>query len=115
MQQFQPLWSHFGIEVGDAREIAARMIEACDKADFNRIQADHENYRDVTRCRFGRQRHRAAACNEHGYAAVNQLHCQIRQSLVFVIRPAVFDSDIAIFGVAGLAEALFEPKERTAG
>ena len=52
VQQFQPLWSHFGIEVGDAREIAARMIEACDKADFNRIQADHENYRDVTRCRL---------------------------------------------------------------
>ena len=111
MQQFQAFWSHFNIEVGDAGEIATRTIKACDEAEHNRVGTDHKDSRDNGRCYLGRQCRRATRRNEHGHSALNQFQGEGWQPLVDVIRPAVFDRDIALLDVAGLSQASFEGKK----
>ena len=52
MEQLQSLWSQPGIQLGYARNIAARPIEAVDEAEPNRVVARFEDDRTVVVAAF---------------------------------------------------------------
>ena len=109
MQQRQPLRSELGTEPTHPRDVAARPIEAGDKAVFTRVIVAREHNRDCTGRRLGRERRIVAAgCSDHGHLTLNEFGRQRRQSIRPPLRPAIFDRDVLAFDIAGLIQALAE-------
>ena len=109
MQQRQPLRSEFGGEPGHPGDVAARPVEAGDKAAFDRVVAAREDDRDCTGRRLGRERRIVAArCCDHGDLLSNQISGKRRQPIRLAIRPAIFDLDVLALDVAALVQALAE-------
>ena len=94
---------------GDARDVAARPVEAGDKAELDRVAADREDDRDRRGRRLGRKRRRrAAGRDDHRHLTANQIGRQRRQPIILALRPAVFDRDVPALDIAGFAQALAE-------
>jgi hypothetical protein len=73
VQESQPLVRYFIDEKVDARHVAARSGEACNKTLPDRIFTDPEDDRDLRRCRFGRLRGRGARRGDHGHLPADQV------------------------------------------
>ena len=74
---------------------------------FDRVDAveDDRNRRGRRLCR---QRRRSATADNHGHLTANQIGRQCRQSIVFALRPAIFDRHVPALDIAGFAQALAE-------
>ena len=78
MQQPQSLGRYLLDENIDACRIAARLGEAGDKANPNRVLADAEDDWDRHCCSFGRARGHQAGRSDDGHLPANQIGHQLR-------------------------------------
>jgi hypothetical protein len=82
----------------DAGDVAARSAEARDNAGFDRVDASQEDDGDRSgrslggKCRPKRR--------NDGNPTTDQIGRQFRQPRVFIVRPSVFNGDIAMFDEA---------------
>jgi hypothetical protein len=98
---------YLNAQTGYAGDIAARPIQAGDKARRNWVIADEEHNRNGRACRLcSKCRRHAARGNNDDRLATNKIGGQRRQSIILTLRPAEFDGDIAAFGITGFAHAV---------
>jgi hypothetical protein len=90
VQQRQTLRCQLGAQVAHAREVAARPIQAGDKAKFDRVEAHEEYDRNGGGGRLGGHGRRTIRDN-HRYLTLNQIGRQCRQPIVLPVCPAIFD------------------------
>src|SRR5262249_27249075 len=87
--------------------------EARDNALPDRVVSGAEDDRNRGGCRLGRQCHRrATGRDEHRNSLAHQISRQCRQSLKFIVGPAVLDRKIYAFAIAGVLEALGKSAQR---
>src|SRR4249919_651113 len=103
MQQLKVLCDHLSAENFYAREIGARTVEAGDEATRDRVGTNQKNDRD----RLGRRLERmrswcGAACDDHRQLTVDQFGGQRRESIVMILRPAIFDCYVPALDIAGV-------------
>ena len=70
----------------------------------NRVGAQFKDDRNGRGRRLCRQRRRSAGRGNHGHLTMNQISRHRRQPIILVLRPAIFDRDVAAFDVAGFAQ-----------
>src|SRR6516164_11103033 len=93
----------------DPRQIAARPIEARNKPELHGVRGDAEDDRDRRRCRLGCEcRSGTSGRNDYRYLPANQFGRQLRQPVVLLICPAIFDRHVLALDIAGVLEALAE-------
>ena len=107
VRQFQPLWSDLDIQLADARDVAARTVQAGNQAQFYWIAAGGEYDRDAAGCIFCRKIRRRVRCNQR-HLPMNKIGHHFRQALVTSLGPVKFDRKILALDEAGLFEALAE-------
>ena len=79
MQQFEAMCSRYSLLLGHARDVAFRTVEACDKANRDRIAADAEDDWNCPGRRFRGQGCRRGIRNgDYGYPTLDQIveHCR---------------------------------------
>src|SRR5262249_43538954 len=93
----------------DTGDVAARPTEACDQTGLDRVTAEAEDDGNRSGRGFGCERRGDAThrCDDSHWAAY-KIGRQFRQSIKVIVRPAVFDRDVAALGVAGFAQAFAE-------
>ena len=97
-----------------ARNVAARPVQAGDKAVLHRIAADCEDDRNRRGGRLGRKcRAKCAACDDHGHLTATRSAASAGKPIVLTFRPAVFDRHVLALDIAGFAEALTERGDRS--
>jgi hypothetical protein len=89
-----------------AGEVAAGAAEAGREAELHRIDTNGEDDRHGRGCRLGGKRRGRADRDHAGHAAVGEIGCQHRQSVILAVCKAIFDRDVLAFDVAGLLQAL---------
>ena len=94
MQQLKLLLRYHAGQCGDAREVAARSVQAGDKSNLDRVGAGHEDDRNRRGRRLCRDCCRGAACGYHRNLTANQIGRQGGQSIVSALRPAIFDPHV---------------------
>ena len=104
VQQFQPLRRYLHVQLGHARDVAARPVKAGDEAELDRVAAHFEDDRNGRGRRLCRKRRRSAGRGNHGHLTMNQIGRHCRQPIVLVFRPAVFDRDVLALDVTGFAQ-----------
>jgi hypothetical protein len=104
VQQLQPLRRCLQVQLGCARDVAARLAEARDKAKPNRVRAQFKDDRNGRGRRLCRKRCRSCRRSNHGHMTMNQVSRHRRQPVMLVLRPAIFDCDVAAIDVTGLAQ-----------
>src|SRR5262249_48886614 len=93
----------------DAGDVAAGPVEAGDEAERDRVAAGAEDDRDGGgRGLGGKRRFRNAGADDNCNAAADQIGCQARQALRFIIRPPIFDLYVATFKETGFVKPLAE-------
>ena len=108
-EEIKPLGHQLDGEERHSGDIAARPAEAGDQAELDRIATEHQHDRYRRGRGLCRQcRRKAAACDDRGHLTSDQICRQFRQSIVFIIPPAVFDGDVLALDVAGFFQALSE-------
>jgi hypothetical protein len=108
VQQAELLRPYLHAQVGHAREVAARSVQAGDKSHQDRIEPYLEDDRNRRGCRLGCKCRGAAGRGNHGDLSANQLRRQHRQPIVLPLRPAVFDRDVLALDITDFLEALAE-------
>jgi hypothetical protein len=109
VQQPQPLGSEFGVEPAHPGDVAARPIDAGDKAAFHRVVAAREDNRDYTGRLHGDERRIVASgCGDHGDLTSNEISRERRQPIQSSLRPAIFDRDVLTLDVTGFVQATAE-------
>ena len=108
MQQLQLLLPEFHHQVGYAREVAARPIEACDESHRDRIGCHREHDRNGGGGRLSRACRHSSSRGDHRHLIVNQLGRKRRQSIDLTSRPTVFDRYVAAFHETAFAQTLAE-------
>ena len=102
--------SRFGTELtlktADARDVAARPVEAGNETKFDRVAADVKTIGIVAVAALAASAAGGADRDDHGHLAANQIGRQRRQPIVLTFRPAVFDRYIAALDIAGFIQAL---------
>src|SRR5262249_23208472 len=108
-QQPHALSTKVGAELGEARYVSARPVEACNQADLDGIGSICKQKWNCCGPRFRRQCRgwAAAGCNER-YLTASQIGSKCRQSIKLMICPSIFDRNISTFGITGLAHTLPE-------
>src|SRR5262249_28775423 len=97
-QEPEALGSGFLAHGVDAGDVAAGPVEAGDEAERDRVAAGAEDDRDGGgRGLGGKRRFRNAGADDNCNAAADQIGCQARQALRFIIRPPIFDLYVATF------------------
>ncbi|HTM74928.1 MAG TPA: hypothetical protein VL198_17005 [Pseudolabrys sp.] len=105
-QKSEPLCLESRRNQAQARCIAARIVEAVDKTDDDRIAIDDKDDGDFTGCGLGCEcRGLSARGNNHDCLIVHQIPRQSRQTAMPAVRPAVFDPNILIFDESRLFQA----------
>ena len=108
-QDSHPLCRKLGADVCEARDIAARMVEALNQAQLHGVGPVFEDYRYRGSRRLCRQCDgRVTTGRYHGHRAANEVCDQRGQPIKVVFYPAIFDRDVSAFDIAGLTEALTE-------
>jgi hypothetical protein len=104
MQEFQPLGIDSDIHAADAGDIAARPIEAGNKAKHHRIGADagEDNWNRCGRRFRGKRRGRRPRKYRRDWPR-NQIAGESWQSIVPPLGPSIFDRHIAAFDAARLS------------
>ena len=90
-QKFQPLRAECAEDEVHTRHIATGPVEACHKAEFDRVASTRKYDRNGLRhCLSRKARDAAAGRSNYRYAPADQFGRQCRQSLVMAVCPAVF-------------------------
>jgi hypothetical protein len=111
VDQLEALLPGIHVQRDDAGHIAARSIEARDESGFDRIDAAVEHNGNRSGRRLGRLgRGISAKGGNHRDLTANEIRGELRQPLVLVVGPAIFDHRIAAFDHACFVQAL--PKRR---
>ena len=112
MQQLQPLRRQLGVEETDTCHIAARPVEAGDKAE---LRPGLRRLRTRSGSSWSPPWPPAPTAmfdgGDHGDLPANQIGRQCRQPIELIFRPAVFDRDVLALDIAGLFEALAESRD----
>ena len=109
VQQLQPLRLQLHAQRGHAGEIAARPVQAGDQPERDRIGAGEEHDRNGPgRGLGGEHAEHLAGDGDHRDLSADQVGRQRRQPVVLLLRPAIFDRDVAALDIAGFAQALAE-------
>src|SRR5262249_9318143 len=94
-------------QLGDARDVATRTVEAGSKAQLDRIAADQGYDWDCAGSCLGRgPRIGSASGNDHVYSTPNQLSRQGRQSIILSLSPCVLDGNVLRFVVTVFSETV---------
>ena len=107
MQAPEPLCPKRYVHVGDASCVATWLIKTPDKTGLDRIGTGNEYDRDGRgrgfddTCRF-----RAFGCGNDAHPTADQIGCQLREPVIVVLAPAVFDRYVTTLDVASLAQPL---------
>jgi hypothetical protein len=107
VQQLHSLRFQLRAQSGHAGEVAARSIQTGDKPDLHWITAGGENDRD--RCGRGLCRdcpEHITGGGNHGNLSTDQVGRQCWQPVVLLLRPTIFDRNVAAFDIAGFGKAL---------
>src|SRR5215471_6560921 len=109
MQEPEALGRKLHVHADDTGDVAARPTEACDHTGLDRVAAEAEDDWNRSGRGFGRERRGDATrrCDD-SHRAARQIGRQFRQSIIVIVRPAVFDRDVAALGVAGFAQPFAE-------
>jgi hypothetical protein len=107
MQQLQPLRPDLHVHDAHAREVAARAAQAGDKSKRERVEPCHEDNRNCRGCCLCWPYCRPIR-NHHGYSMANEVGRQQRKSVVFIVRPAVFDREVLALDIACFFQAPME-------
>ncbi len=91
-------------EIGHARDVAARAVEAGDKAEPDRVGGQLKDDRNRRGRCLGGKRRRSGGRGNHGHLATDQIGRHRRQPIVLALRPAIFDRYVAAIDVAGFAQ-----------
>lgn len=97
-------------------DVAARTIEACDRALFHRVQSIGEHDRN----RIGRV-FRCTGCKsaddgrDHAHLSLHQIRGQLGQAGHIVIRKAILDRKILALDIAGILQALTKASQVPGG
>jgi hypothetical protein len=87
---------------GSISTIAARSVQARDKSKLDWVNPQHEHDRNRRCRRFGRLCGRDATHGNHGDLTLDGHQCR----RLIVLDEAIFDRDVAPFGIAGFVQAL---------
>ena len=94
---------------GHAREVAARPVQAGDKSELRPGRSPIvKTIGMVVVAAFAASAAGGAGRGNHGHLTANQIGRQRRQSIVLVLRPAIFDRHVPALDIAGFAQALAE-------
>src|SRR5262249_21242506 len=91
---------------GDTGDVAARPVETGDEAELNRVAAAYEDDRDRRSRRLGYICRDDVMSSDHRHLTAYQIGCEVGQSVVLVLRPAILDHDILALDVTGFTNAL---------
>ena len=108
VQQRELLRRQINSEKACSGDVPARPVEARHDAGPDRVPAIDEDDGNGCRRRFGGKRRCIGVSNDYEDPAANQIIRQYRQSIILLLRPAVFDHQIAALDIAGLAQAPVE-------
>jgi hypothetical protein len=107
-QQFQPLGTERAVMLTDARDVAARPVQAGHHAELDRVSAHHEHDRNCRCRRLRRRRRRKGARENHRHLAADEFGGEGRQPVVLPFRPAEFDRHVLPFDETGVVQSLAE-------
>ena len=102
MQEPKPLCPKLHHHEADTGDVATWPVEAGDEAVADRIAAGCEDDRDRRGCGLGRNCRRGVGRSDHCHLTAYQIGCEVGQSIVLVLRPAILDRHILAFDVPGL-------------
>src|SRR5262245_56725709 len=108
MQQPKLLCPKLRRDEGDTGDVAARAVETGDEAKLNRVAGAYEDDRDRRSRRLGYNCRGDVMRSDHRYLTAYQIGCEVGQSVVLVLRPAILDHDILALDVAGFTNPLPE-------
>ena len=119
VQQPEQLGRQGSNDKDDARDVAARSVEACDQASSDRIGSHDEYDRRRRGCGFDCVRHPTARPNYRGHLPADEISRQSRQPIWLIVRPVILDGDVLAFDESSVVETLperikdvFEPGSR---
>src|SRR5215470_14919563 len=101
MQQPKLLCPKLRRNEGDTGDVAARPVEGGDEAKLNRIAAGYEDDRDRRSRRLGYNCRGGVMRSDHRHLTAYQVSCEVGQSVVLLLRPAILDRYILALDVAG--------------
>ena len=104
--ELQSLAAERAVELGHSRRVAARLVEARDHAELDRIGAHHEHDGNRRGGGFGRERRRQRACEDDRGPAAHEFDRLPRQAIVVALRPAVFDRDVCAVDISRVTQGL---------
>src|SRR5438093_12541842 len=108
MQQPKLLCPKRRVNEGDTGDVAARPVEAGDKTQPNRVAAACEDDRDRRSRRLGYNCRGGVMRSDHRHLTAYQIACEVGQSVVLILRPAILDRHALALDVAGFTNALPE-------
>src|SRR5262249_37376165 len=100
MQQPKLLCPKLSNDKRDTGDIAARPVETGDEAELNRVGAAGEDDRDRRSRRLGCNCREGVMRSDHRHLTAYQIGCEVGQSVVLVLRPAILDRHILALDVA---------------
>jgi hypothetical protein len=106
VQQLKPLRRYLHAQVGHARNIAARSVEAGNKSECDRISCDLEHNRNGSGRRLRSECRRGGARDDYGDLTMNQIGRKCRQPIVLILCKTVFDRDVLMLDIASVLQAL---------
>jgi hypothetical protein len=108
MQQSKLLCPELSKDKRDTGDIAARPVETGDETELNRVTTACEDDRDRRSRRFGYHCRGSVMRSDHRHLTAYQISCEVGQSFLLVLRPAILDRDILALDVSGFTNALPE-------
>src|SRR6202044_2662730 len=109
MQEFKALCRHCSLKGGVARDVAAGMIEALNKADLDRIGTEgKDDWYGLSRCLGGNRRRGSVGYRNDAHITPNQISDQFWKSFKMAFRKTEFDCDISALCVASLSQPAAE-------
>src|SRR5262245_280422 len=97
----------------DTCDIASRAVEARDKVVRDWVAAGYEDNWYRRGCGLGCNCRRGVVRSDHCHVTAYQIGCEVGQSIVLLLRPAVFDRHVLALDIASFADALRECRQIT--
>ena len=107
MNQLQPFRPHFGSQTYNTGQVAAGVVETCDKSVLDRIRAKPEYDRNCCGRCLGRWCGSGVGKDQR-YLAANQIGCKHGKAFVMILCPAVFDRYVLTFDETSFFQTLLE-------
>jgi hypothetical protein len=107
VEQLQPFCCNGADEKADARDVAARPVEAGHETKLNRVAAAGENDWYRRGDRLGRQR-RTAIRQDRGDLTADEIGGQSGQSIGLLLGPAIFHRHVLTLDVACFLQTIAE-------